>query len=405
MPAGAPVGVVVCVVAVFEVARRDDVASPDEADEVVTQGEVRDLHDLRLRPVSPDRALGAEDEFVAGVQREVRVAEYAPRLAQRPEHARRLAVGVQLGHGGEALGLYAKLVDKRKVESAADERGDLLRRGRAVADHDALVGKLLSHALAELGAEEHLPVSALLVGKVGRVEVPATVFAADGLLVAGHLARQVATALFMEKLYHVAVGELLEGLAVARDALVELLDEIGVCLRRVARVVGPLLIRRAHRHLPWSPLLFALNRREPALAVARLEHHVELLLGMWVGAVVSAGERPACVRRLVPSLAVVRRKNSEGGFVFGDDPACLVPELVEKSVPADVVVLEVHWNRKLLASLLERKLLGPALERLEVGVGDLDLDVSLRAVALGGDLNGAFLLVLSLLEDVAAAPP
>ena len=282
LPASSPVGVVVCVVAVFKVSRRDDVASPDEADKIVAQGEVRDLHYLRLRPVAPDCALWAEDEFVAGVQREVRVAEDSPCLAKRPEHARRLAVGVQLRHCGKALGFYAKLVDEREVEPTADERGDLFRRGRAVAYHDALIRKFLSHALAEFRAEEHLPVSALLRGKVWSVEVPATVFAADGLLVPGHLTRQITPSLLMEKLDHIAVRELLEGLAIALYAPVEFLDEIGVCLRGIARIVGPLRIRRTHRHLPGLAFLLALDRREPGLAIARLEHHVKLLLGMRV---------------------------------------------------------------------------------------------------------------------------
>ena len=117
---------------------------------------------------------------------------------------------------------------------------------------------------------------------------------------------------------------------------------------------------------------------------------------------VSAGERPARIRGLVARLAVVRREDSECRFVLGDDIAGLVFELVEKPVPADVVLHETHGNRKLLAALLESEVLGPTLERLEVGIGNLHFDASLRAVALGGDLDGAFLLVLALLEDVAA---
>ena len=402
LSAGAPVGVVVGVVAVLEVAGGDDVAAADQRDEVVAQREVRDLHDLALRPVAPDSAFGAEDVLVAGVEGEVGVAEEATRLAKGPEHARRLAVGVELGHRLEALRLDAELVYEREVEAAADERGDLLGGGGAVADHDALAGEFPADALGELGAVEDFPVAALLVGEAGGVEIPAAVFAAHGLPGSGDFRREVAPALLVEKLDDVAVRELLEGRAVLRDAAVELADQFRVGLRGGTGVVGALLVHLALADLPGLALLLALDGREPALAVAGLAHDVELLLRVRVRAVVAVLERPAGVGRLIARLAVVRGEDREGRLVFRDLHAVRVVEGVEKAVPADAELREVHGDGGLVALLRDGEGTVGLRERLEVGVRDLDLDRARGGVARRGDADLALLLVRSLLEDVAA---
>ena len=137
----------------------------------------------------------------------------------------------------EALRFNTELIDEREIKAVTNKRGDFFGCRRAIAYHDALTGKFLSHALTEFRTEEYFPASSDLLALIvitRIIKIPTAIFAAHRGSFARDLVSEISAALFVEKLNDIAMRELLKCFAGFLYTTVKFFHELVISFSRAS---------------------------------------------------------------------------------------------------------------------------------------------------------------------------